>query len=161
MSEATLPGLDTGAIGVETRDATARELPGCVLLGTVMGITLIKGEMVSWFRIQEMFRFESPHMYLIMASAVVTAMIGLEVLKRTGARALNGAAIALPPKVLGKGYRYWIGGGIFGLGWGITGACPGPLFALLGSGVPALLVVILGALAGTWLYGVLRPRLPH
>jgi uncharacterized membrane protein YedE/YeeE len=161
MSEATVSGIRPHTAPSEARVPNARELAGCVLLGTIMGITLVKGEIVSWFRIQEMFRFQSPHMYLIMASAIVTAMIGLEILRRTGTHALNGQAIALQPKVLGRGYRYWIGGSIFGLGWGLTGACPGPLFALLGTGVPSLLVVILGALAGTWLYGMLRPHLPH
>jgi uncharacterized membrane protein YedE/YeeE len=161
MSEATARGIQPDPTRTEARVPNARELAGCVLLGTIMGIALVKGEIVSWFRIQEMFRFQSPHMYLIMASAIVTALIGLEILKRSGMRALNGEVIALRPKELGRGYRYWIGGSIFGLGWGLTGACPGPLFALLATGVPSLLVVILGALAGTWLYGIVRPRLLH
>jgi uncharacterized protein len=141
---------------------TIAELLGCLALGTIMGVTLIKGEIVSWFRIQEMFRFQSAHMYLIMASAVATAMTGLALLRRFQARTLQGDVVTMPaPRQLGGGYQYAVGGVIFGVGWGVTGACPGPLFALFASGVPSLLIVILAALAGTWLYGALRPHLPH
>jgi uncharacterized protein len=132
-----------------------------LLLGTLFGIVLVKSEAVSWFRIQEMFRFQSFHMYGILGSAVGVAALSLALLKRIGATALTGEAISVPPKEMGRGYRYWIGGSLFGIGWALTGACPGPLFALIGAGSSVFIVVALCAVAGTWTYGVLRPRLPH
>ena len=130
-------------------------------LGLAFGITLTKAEVVSWFRIQEMFRFQAFHMYGVILSAVAVAAISVAILERTGARAVDGSPIALEPKQLGRGYRYWIGGGLFGIGWALTGACPGPLFALVGGGVSVFVVAIAAALAGTWAYASLRPRLPH
>ena len=100
-------------------------------------------------------------MYGIIGSAVVVAAISVQIIKRKGIRSLDGSVISIPPKVLGKGTRYWLGGMIFGLGWALTGACPGPMFALVGAGVPTMLVAILAAVAGTYTYGVLRPKLPH
>lgn len=132
-----------------------------LLVGTIFGLTLVKGEVVSWFRIQEMFRFESPHMYLIMGTALFVASVSLEILKRRGAVSLTGDAICMTPKKLGRGVRYIVGGVLFGIGWSFTGACPGPLFALFGSGVTVFVLTIASALFGTWVYGVLRPRLPH
>jgi uncharacterized membrane protein YedE/YeeE len=132
-----------------------------LLLGTAFGLVLTKSQVVSWFRIQEMFRFQSFYMYGVLTSAVVVAGISIAVIKRMGVKTLSGAPIVIPPKVLGRGYRYWIGGAIFGIGWAFTGACPGPLFALLGGGVTVMLVAIAAALGGTWLYGYLRPHLPH
>jgi uncharacterized membrane protein YedE/YeeE len=140
---------------------TGGELASCLALGTLFGIVLVKGEVVSWFRIQEMFHFQSFHMFGIMASALATAMLSLALLRRSGVRALNGATIMVPRKDMGRGIRYVLGGTIFGLGWGLTGGCPGPLFATFGSGVGVYLIVIVAALAGTLAYGVLRPRLPH
>lgn len=131
------------------------------LLGGLFGIVLTKSEVVSWFRIQEMFRFQSFHMYGIIGSAVAVAALSIMVLKRSGARTLAGEAITIPPKEMGRGYRYWIGGTLFGLGWALTGACPGPLFALVGSGAGVFTVAVVSALAGTWVYGRLRPHLPH
>ena len=131
------------------------------LVGGAFGLLLVKSEVVSWFRIQEMFRFQSFHMYGIMGSAVVVAALFVILLKRTGARTLTGEAISIPAKELGRGYRYWIGGTLFGVGWALTGACPGPLFALVGAGSSVFVVTVLSALAGTWAYGYLRPRLPH
>ena len=132
-----------------------------LILGVCFGITLTKAEAISWFRMQEMFRFQSPHMYLIIASAVVTAAASVAIIKRTGARSLDGDPITIPPKTMGTGVRYAVGGTIFGLGWALTGACPGPLFILVGNGVTVMLAGIASALTGTWLYGVLRSRLPH
>ena len=132
-----------------------------VMLGLLFGIVLTKSEVISWFRIQEMFRFQSFHMYGIIGSAVVVAAIGLQIIKRTGVHAMTGERIAVPPKLLGHGTRYWLGGLCFGLGWALVGACPGPLFALLGTGVTVIVVPLASAIAGTWMYGVLRPRLPH
>ena len=131
------------------------------VLGCLFGIVLIKAEVVSWFRIQEMFRFQSFHMYGVIMSAVVVAADSIVLLRRAGVPTLDGEAIAIPPKRLGMGYRYWIGGALFGVGWALTGACPGPLFALTGAGVSVYLVAALSALAGTWAYGYARPHLPH
>jgi hypothetical protein len=130
-------------------------------LGGLFGIVLIKSEAVSWFRIQEMFRFQSFDMYGVIMSAVVVAAFSIVILRRLGVQTLAGEAIAIPPKTLGKGYRYWIGGTLFGVGWALTGACPGPLFALTGAGITVYVVAALSALAGTWVYGYLRPHLPH
>jgi hypothetical protein len=130
-------------------------------VGCLFGIVLIKAEVVSWFRIQEMFRFQSFQMYGVIMSAVVVAAISIVLLKRAGVTTLDGETISIPPKRLGKCYRYWIGGTLFGVGWALTGACPGPLFALTGAGMSVYLVAALSALAGTWAYGCLRPRLPH
>jgi uncharacterized protein len=132
-----------------------------VALGMLFGIVLTKGEVISWFRIQEMFRFQGFHMYGVFATAVPVAMLGVQLIRRTGMRSLNGQPIVVPPKAVGRGVRYMAGGILFGIGWALTGACPGPLFALLGSGVGVIGLVILSALAGTWTYGWLRPRLPH
>jgi len=132
-----------------------------LLLGTLFGIVLTKSEVISWFRIQEMFRFQAFHMYGIIGSAIVVAGLALRLIKRLRLRALDGQVIVVPPKVLGNGTRYWVGGTLFGLGWALVGACPGPLFALLGNGVGVMLVPIASAIAGTWAYGALRPRLPH
>ena len=142
-------------------EARSREILKYLATGAAFGIVLIKTEVVSWYRIQEMFRFQSFHMYGVLGSAMLTAMISLEILKRARARALTGEAISIPPKDLGKGYRYWIGGMLFGVGWALTGACPGPLFALVGGGATVYVAVALAALVGTWTYGLLRPHLPH
>lgn len=130
-------------------------------LGIAFGFVLTRSEVVSWFRIQEMFHFQAFRMYGIIGSAVATAALGLAVVKRSGLRSASGEAIAVPAKDLGTGIRYAAGGTIFGLGWALTGACPGPLFALVGAGVPVMVVGIAAALAGTWVYGWLKPRLPH
>jgi uncharacterized protein len=132
-----------------------------VLVGVVFGVILVKSEVVSWYRIQEMFRFHSFHMFGMIGSAFVTAAIGLQLLKRARIRTLSGENIFVPAKQLGRGYRYWIGGFTFGTGWALTGTCPGPLFALLGTGVSVVIVMLVSAVLGTWTYGALRGRLPH
>jgi uncharacterized protein len=131
------------------------------LLGIGFGVVLTKSEVLSWFRIQEMFRFQSPRMYEIIASAVVVAAASVALIKKLGLKTISGELITIPPKNLGHGVRYAVGGTIFGLGWALTGACPGPLFALVGGGVTVMIVAIISALAGTWLYGLLRSKLPH
>jgi len=131
------------------------------LIGSAFGAVLMEAEVISWFRIQEMFRFDAFHMYGIIGSAVVVAGLSLRVIKTVGLRAKDGSPLALEPKTLGSGVRYIAGGTIFGLGWALTGACPGPLVALVGGGVPVMAVALASALAGTWLYGFLRPHLPH
>jgi hypothetical protein len=123
-------------------------------LGVLFGILVTKAEVISWFRIQEMFRFQSFHMYGIIASAIATAALSLQIIRRLGVKAVDGTPIVVPPKTMGSGTRYW-------LGWALSGACPGPLFALLGNGVWIMGVTILSVIAGTWTYGALRPRLPH
>ena len=136
-------------------------LPIYLVIGIYFGILLTKSEVISWFRIQEMFRFQSFHMYGIIGAAIVVGAISVRIIKRMKLRAASGDEISIPPKEWGKGYRYWIGGILFGLGWALLGACPGPIFALLGNGVTVLLVALLSALAGTWVYAYLRPSLPH
>jgi len=116
---------------------------------------------LSWFRIQEMFRFQSPRMYEIIASAIVVAAVSIALIRKLGVKTISGEPILIPPKSLGLGVSYAAGGTIFGLGWALTGACPGPLFALVGNGVSVMIVAIGSAMAGTWLYGFLSPRLPH
>jgi uncharacterized protein len=142
----------------------ARRGPGLFFyfaLGCLFGVVLMKSEVVSWFRIQEMFRFQSFHLYGIIMSAVASAALSIALLRRIGAQTIEREAISIPPRTLGRGYRYWIGGTLFGVGWALTGACPGPLFALIGGGISVYIVAALSALAGTWLYGYLRPHLPH
>lgn len=107
------------------------------LLGSLFGAVLYEAEAVSWFRIQEMFRFDAFHMYGIILSAVVTSLISLQVIKRLGIRDATGSPLCLEPKTLGRGVRYVLGGFIFGLGWALTGACPGPMFALVGGACPS------------------------
>ena len=131
------------------------------LLGTAFGVVIVEAEVVSWFRIQEMFRFDAFHMYGIIGTAVLTAALSLLTIKRLGLRSPDGTPLGLAPKTLGTGVRYAAGGAMFGLGWALTGACPGPLVALVGTGASVMLVAILSALVGTWTYGRLRPRLPH
>jgi uncharacterized membrane protein YedE/YeeE len=150
----------------EKREETAArpsiaELGPYLLAGLYFGVVITRSEVISWYRIQEMFRFQSFHMYGIIGSAVLVAGVSLQLIKRFGVRTLWGEPIVVPPKTMGRGYRYWIGGTLFGVGWALTGACPGPLFALLGSGVSVMAVAIASAVAGTWTYGWLRPRLPH
>lgn len=140
---------------------TTNRLPGFLGLGTLFGIVLVKSQVVSWFRIQEMFYFQSFHMYGTIMSAVATAAASILIIKRFGIRTVGGDVIEIPTKKVGRGYRYALGGTIFGIGWALTGACPGPLFALAGSGSSVYFVAVVSAVAGTWFYGVLRTRLPH
>jgi uncharacterized membrane protein YedE/YeeE len=127
--------------------------------GMLFGIILVKSEVISWFRIQEMFRLESFHMYGVIGSAIATAMLGVWLIRRFGVRTVSGEEIVIPKKTFSKGNV--IGGVIFGLGWAITGACPGPLFAQVGSGFTVVLVTLLSAIAGTWVYGRFQHKLPH
>ena len=163
---AAYPGVAAGTPITSTdvrADAgtAARALAAYLVIGTLFGILFTKAEVISWFRIQEMFRFQSVHMYGIIGSAVGVAAASIWLIKRFGVRTISGDPIVIPPKELGRGTRYWAGGTIFGLGWALTGACPGPLFALIGAGNSVVIVVLVSAIAGTWLYGYLRPRLPH
>lgn len=127
--------------------------------GILFGIILVKSQVVSWFRIQEMFRFQSFHMYGVIGSAVIVGMISIQLIKKFGIKSIHGEKIELHPKPFSKGQV--IGGLLFGFGWALTGACPGPLYALVGSGALVIIVALLSAIAGTWVYGLLRDKLPH
>jgi len=147
---------------MNTKQSTAGRLLPYLILGIVFGIIATKSEIISWYRIQEMFRFQAFHMYGIIGSAVAVAAISVRVIKSLQIKTFSGDDIVIPPKEMdGIGTRYWLGGTVFGLGWALTGACPGPMFALLGNGIIVILVAIAAALAGTYTYGVLRPHLPH
>ena len=130
-----------------------------LFFGLLFGIVLIKSEVVSWYRIQEMFRLQSFHMFGVIGSAVVVGAISVFIIKKFKIKTINGEEILLPNKTFNKGQIY--GGLMFGFGWAMTGACPGPLFAQLGYGAVAISVTILMAIAGTWVYGKLREKLPH
>lgn len=130
-----------------------------LIIGITFGVVFVKSEVVSWFRIQEMFRLQSFHMYGIIGSAVVTGMISILLIKKFNIKTIYGEPIKIAPKTFNKGQIY--GGLIFGLGWAMTGACPGPLFAQIGTGATVVAVTLVSAIAGTWVYGFLRDKLPH
>ena len=127
--------------------------------GVLFGIVFVKAEIISWFRIQEMFRFESFHMYGVIGSAVCVGVLSVFLLKRSKAKTIDGDPIVIAPKEWNRGIIY--GSLLFGLGWAITGACPGPLFAQVGAGFSVIIVTFLSAVVGTWTYGLLREKLPH
>lgn len=131
-----------------------------LLVGIVFGIVLVKSEAVSWYRIYEMFRFESFHMYGIIGTAVGTGIILLLISKQFKLKNMEGSLMNVPPKERGL-TRYILGGVIFGLGWALSGACPGPMYILVGTGVFTMLIVILSAILGTYVYGVIKDKLPH
>jgi uncharacterized membrane protein YedE/YeeE len=131
-----------------------------ILVGCIFGIVLTKAEAVSWYRIYEMFHFQSFHMYGIIGVAVATGLIGIQLIKIKKLKDIDGNPIYIQDKEKGN-IRYWIGGILFGLGWALVGACPGPIFILLGAGVLSIGLVLLGAVFGTFLYGVLKDKLPH
>lgn len=130
-----------------------------LLVGTLFGVVLVKSEVVSWFRIQKMFRFEEVHMYLVIASAVVVGAVSVYLIRKFQLKTVDQREIQLETKPFQKGMI--IGGIIFGMGWAITGACPGPIYAQLGSGEYAALLTLIAALAGAYTYGLLQSRLPH
>ena len=131
-----------------------------LLVGFFFGIVLTKAEAVSWFRIYEMFQFQSFHMYGIIMTAIATGLIGVQIIKRNKLKDIDGNPIYIQDKEKGN-VRYWIGGIFFGLGWAMVGACPGPIFILLGSGFLSVVLILFGAILGTFLYGVFKDRLPH
>jgi uncharacterized membrane protein YedE/YeeE len=130
------------------------------IVGVVFGIVLTKAEAVSWYRIYEMFIFQSFHMYGIIATAILVGVCGIKFIKSTEIQGFKGAEIDIQDKDFSIS-RYIIGGTMFGLGWGLVGCCPGPIFILIGNGVLSILVVLIGALFGTYLYGILKNKLPH
>lgn len=130
-----------------------------LVVGVLFGIVFVKAEVISWFRIQEMFRLQSFHMYGIIGSAVVVGMISVFIIKKFNIKTIHGEKVEFHPKKFNKGQIY--GGLTFGLGWAITGACPGPLFAQIGTGATVIIVTLLSAIAGTYVYGKFREKLPH
>jgi len=130
-----------------------------LIVGALFGILFIKAEVISWYRIQEMFHFQSFHMYGIIGSAVVVGAISIFIIKKFNIKTINGEKIEFHDKTFNKGQI--IGGLIFGLGWAMTGACPGPLFAQIGTGATVMIVTLLSAIVGTWVYGYFREKLVH
>ncbi|PSL03765.1 DUF6691 family protein [Cecembia rubra] len=130
-----------------------------LIIGILFGIVFVKAEIISWFRIQEMFRLQSFFMYGVIGSAVIVGMISVQLIKRLNIKSISGEKINIPKKEFRKGQI--IGGLIFGLGWALTGACPGPLFAQIGSGFTVIVVTLLSAIAGTWVYGKFADKLPN
>ena len=142
-----------------TAPASTASLLKYLVAGILFGILLVKAEVISWFRIQEMFRLQSFHMFGVIGTAVATGMLSIQLIKRFNVRTIDGEPIRIEDKQFNKGQVY--GGLLFGFGWAVTGACPGPLFALIGSGATAVAVILFSAILGTWTYGRLRERLPH
>lgn len=132
-----------------------------LLAGTLFGFVLMKAEVVSWFRIQEMFRFEAFHMYGVIGTAIAVGLISLQLIRRLNVTDKDGNPIKISPKDPTQMKRYIIGGTFFGLGWALLGACPGPMFVLLGSGLTIMIIPILAGMAGTWAYAALKDKLPH
>lgn len=131
-----------------------------LLVGIFFGIVLVKSEAVSWYRIYEMFRFQSFHMYGIIGTAIASGVLFLQLSKKGAIKSIRGADIFVPKKETGF-IRYIVGGIIFGFGWALIGACPGPMYILLGTGVWSMLIVIAAAIFGTFIYGLLKSKLPH
>lgn len=131
-----------------------------LIIGIIFGIIMTKSEAVSWYRIQEMFRFQAFHMYGIIGSALVLGVLMTTIIKKRKLKDFGGKLISIEPKAPGV-KRYILGGIVFGLGWALSGACPGPMYTLIGSGISVILIVILSAIAGTFVYGVLKDKLPH
>lgn len=130
-----------------------------LVVGILFGIVFVKAEIISWFRIQEMFRLQSFHMYGVIGTAILTGMISILIIKKFNIKTIHGEPISIAPKKFNKGQIY--GGLIFGFGWAITGACPGPLFAQIGTGALVITITLLSAIFGTWVYGYFREKLPH
>ncbi|WNM18537.1 DUF6691 family protein [Flavobacterium capsici] len=131
-----------------------------LIVGFIFGIVLTKSEAVSWYRIYEMFHFQSFHMYGIIMTAVITGIIGIQIIKKKNLKDIKGNSIVIQDKEKGN-LRYWFGGTLFGLGWALVGSCPGPIFILLGAGFLAVGLVLVGAVLGTFIYGVIKDKLPH
>jgi len=171
MSIEPVPTCEESPLPLAPSQVAGRTLPSPLallahlLLGIFLGIIFVRTEVVSWYRIQEMFRFDSFHLFGVIGTALLTAGTGITLIRRRASHSLAGAPIQIEPKAWGDsripGARYWMGGSIFGLGWGLLGACPGPIFALVGGGYTIMVVPLLAALAGTWSYAVLRDHLPH
>jgi uncharacterized membrane protein YedE/YeeE len=151
--------LDAVCVNQSEEDQSGWHLLKYLVAGVFFGIILVKSEVISWFRIQEMFRLQSFHMFGVIGSAVVVGMISIQLIKKFKVKTTYGEPIVLPKKEFNKGQIF--GGLIFGFGWALTGACPGPLFAQIGMGATVVIVTLLSAIAGTWIYGYVRDKLPH
>ncbi len=130
-----------------------------LFFGALFGFILVKGEVISWFRIQEMFRFQAFHMYGVIGSALAVGLVSVQLIKRFKLKTVSGEDIKFTPKPFEWSNLY--GGIVFGLGWALTGACPGPVYVLIGAGYPAYILVLVSALAGVFMYGLLKKKLPH
>lgn len=131
-----------------------------LVVGFIFGLVLTKSEAVSWYRIYEMFHFQSFHMFGIIGTALFTGLIGIQLIKKIKVKDIQGKPIEIADKEPGSA-RYWIGGTLFGLGWGLVGTCPGPIFILIGAGFFPVIIILIGALLGTFLYGMFKDKLPH
>jgi uncharacterized protein len=151
--------LDTMCINESTKRDSALHYFVYFVLGIFFGVLLIKSEVVSWFRIQEMFRLQSFHMFGVIGTAVCTGIVSILAIKKFKLKTIQGEPIHFHPKKFNKGQI--LGGLIFGFGWAMTGACPGPIFAQIGAGFMVGFVILISAIAGTWVYGLLREKLPH
>jgi len=154
----TTTSTDRPSAAAQMRGADALLYLG---MGVLFGVILVLSEVVSWFRIQEMFRFQAFHMYGIIGSAIVVASGSIALLRRAGARTLRGEPIRISDKPMNRGTNQILGGIAFGVGWGLLGACPGPIYALIGAGIGPVVVGLLSAVVGAWTYGHLKPYLPH
>jgi len=151
--------LDAAAVGEDRATTKWYQQLKYMMVGLAFGIVFVKAEIISWFRIQEMFRLQSFHMYGVIGSAVVVGVISVWLIKKFRVKTISGEPISFHPRTFNKGQVY--GGLLFGLGWAITGACPGPLYAQIGSGAYVIVITLLSAIAGTWVYGLVREKLPH
>lgn len=151
--------IDTEGInGSQIKDSGLSNLKYLVV-GIFFGIVFVKAEIISWFRIQEMFQLQSFFMYGVIGSAVAVGLVSVQIIKKFNIKTLQGEKIEIQPKVFSKGQIY--GGLLFGFGWAITGACPGPLYAQIGTGVTVIVVTLISAILGTWFYGLIKDKLPH
>ena len=150
--------LDSSDFSIGQEDKPSWHMIKYLVAGILFGILLVKSEVISWFRIQEMFRLQSFHMFGVIGSAIVVGMISIFLIKKFNIKTVSGEKISLPKKTFHKGQIY--GGLIFGFGWAMTGACPGPLYAQIGNGATVVVVSLLSAVAGTWVYGYLSDKLP-
>ncbi|KRB57826.1 DUF6691 family protein [Flavobacterium sp. Root186] len=159
MSNLENKNTDTEGInGSQIKDSGFANLK-YLIVGIFFGIVFVKAEIISWFRIQEMFHLQSFFMYGVIGSAVVVGVLSVFIIKKFNIKTLQGEKIEIQPKTFSKGQIY--GGLLFGFGWAITGACPGPLFAQIGTGATVIIVTLLSAIAGTWFYGWIKDKLPH
>ncbi|MDX6191220.1 DUF6691 family protein [Flavobacterium sp. Fl-318] len=161
MTHSNLENKNTdteGINGSQLKDSAFSNLK-YLIVGIFFGIVFVKAEIISWYRIQEMFQLQSFFMYGVIGSAVMVGIISVWLIKKFDIKTLQGEKIEIQPKTFSKGQIY--GGLLFGFGWAITGACPGPLFAQIGTGVTVIVVTLVSAIAGTWVYGLLKDKLPH
>ncbi len=151
--------IDSEGINASQKKETGLANVKYLIVGIFFGIVFVKAEIISWFRIQEMFHLQSFFMYGVIGSAVAVGLISVQLIKKFNIKTLQGEKVEIQPKTFSKGQIY--GGLLFGFGWAITGACPGPLFAQIGTGVTVIVVTLLSAIAGTWFYGLIKDKLPH